>query len=74
MVPDVPLAIVIHKCYVPVFEGKPCHCWYIIPGLIFAIMLLIIFIWIPGVWCLIKKFVFRINHCSSGNDYPNIPL
>lgn len=75
MVPDDQQAVVTKgKCYAPVFEGKPCHCWYIIPGLILAIIVLFPFICIPGVWCLIKQLAFRISHCASGNDDPNIPL
>ncbi|MHA1212400.1 MAG: hypothetical protein ACTSSH_08060 [Candidatus Heimdallarchaeota archaeon] len=81
MVPDDPIPIVTNGkccspvvCYAPVFEGKPCRCWVIIPGLVLAIIALAPFIWIPGVLCLIKKLVFRIKHCSSGNDVPNIEL
>lgn len=75
MVPDDPIAPITTKtCYAPVFEGKPCHCWYIIPGLIIAIAFLSLFICIPGVLCRIKQLAFRIKHCSSGNDDPNIQL
>lgn len=75
MVPDDPKPIITkRKCYAPVFEGKPCLCWLIIPTLILAIAALILFIWIPGVLCLIKKLIFRIQHCGSGNDDPNILL
>jgi len=75
MVPDDPQVVVTtKKCYAPVFEGKPCWCWLIIPALVIAIAELIFFIWIPEVLCLIKQLAFRIKHCGSGNDDPNIEL
>lgn len=75
MVPDDPQTVITRKkCLAPVFEGKPCLCWLIIPALILAIAGLIFFIWIPVVLCLIKQLVFRIKHCGSGNDDPNIEL
>jgi hypothetical protein len=29
-----------------------------------------IFSWIPSVMCTIKQLLFRIRHCSEGNDNP----
>jgi hypothetical protein len=66
-------------CYAPVFK-KTCSflCIFIILALwvllIVLILLLPILGWIPGYICLIKQTVYRIQHCTIGNDNPNIPI
>lgn len=62
-------------CIAPVFSAGNiflCLLFLIIIPLIIAVLAL--FIWIPGVFCTIKKLWFRLNNCSKGNDDPCIVL
>lgn len=62
-------------CVAPVF-GKmnvfECLLLYLtVPVLIAALS---IFIWIPGILCVILRLIFLLNNCSKGNDDPCIVL
>jgi hypothetical protein len=64
-----------NACIAPVFSAGNiflCLLFFIIIPLIIAVLAL--FIWIPGVFCTIKKLWFRLNNCSKGNDDPCIVL
>jgi hypothetical protein len=64
------------KCYAPVFKGTnnviACIFLRIIYALVIA--LLVLFIWVPGVACRIKQYIFRMRHCLEGNENPEIEL
>ena len=62
-------------CFAPVFtKSSIIACIFL--AIIYAtvIVLLILFIWIPGVLCLIKQYIYRIQNCTRGNSNPDIPL
>ena len=62
-------------CYAPVFEGANAGvCLLKILAYLLLIMMLALLIWIPGIYCIIKQLIFRIQHCTEGNENPNIPL
>lgn len=63
------------KCYAPVFEGSGAlTCFFKAIVYLLLIAILIIFSWIPGVRCTIKKLLFRIKNCCSGNSDQCIEL
>ena len=39
-------------------------------GLVFVLIVLALFAWIPAVRCLVKQVAFRIRNCRSGNQDP----
>jgi hypothetical protein len=58
-------------CTAPVFE--PAHwlvCLFLWIAALPVIILLILLSWIPGVKCALKRLLFRLNNCSSGNSDP----
>src|SRR4029453_3149133 len=58
-------------CVAPTFG--PAGCFACLGRLIVygAIIIgLALFAWIPSVMCTIKQLLFRIRHCSEGNDNP----
>lgn len=63
------------KCYAPVFSGPRniFACLYLTIIYTIVIMLLVLsLIWLSEEGrCLIKQYVFRIQHCSEGNNDPN---
>lgn len=62
-------------CYAPVFKKSNwLECLLKTILYVLAIIVLVIFAWLPGVKCAIKKLLFRIAHCGSGNSDPCIEL
>lgn len=62
-------------CYAPVFAGSnPLVCLFLTIAFILVVVVLLLFAWIPGVWCTIKKLLYRIAHCNSGNNDPCVEL
>ncbi len=62
-------------CVAPVYSSPgwlACVLMLIVAPLILFFMAL--FIWVPGMKCKIKQFVFRMQHCFEGNDDPCIRL
>ena len=57
-------------CLAPVFPPQPnsLFCAFRAIGYGLLIAALILFAWIPGVWCTIKQLRFKIRHCRAGND------
>jgi len=63
------------ECYAPVFRGSGFFaCLFMAIACSILIAVLIIFAWIPSVWCLIKQLLFRIRHCRKGNGSSCIEL
>lgn len=64
-----------NACVAPVFDKMnifACLLLYIsIPPAVAALSL---FIWIPGILCLILRLIFILNNCGKGNDDPCIVL
>lgn len=62
-------------CTAPVFP--PTHwlvcllLWLAAPAILLIILILI---WVPGMKCVLKRFLYRLNHCGAGNDNPCIML
>ena len=55
-------------CMAPIFRANNiffCILFTIVTSLVIAVLLP--FIWIPSVYCRIKRLWFRIQHCTSGN-------
>jgi hypothetical protein len=64
-----------NACVAPVFEPLGlviCMLLYMTIPLILAFLSL--FIWIPGVACLIQQLLFLLQNCASGNSDPCIVL
>jgi len=62
-------------CYAPVFQGSGfLTCLLRSIAYLFAVIVLILFAWIPSVWCVIKQLLFRIRNCGRGNADPCIEL
>jgi hypothetical protein len=62
-------------CYAPVFGGSSgLACFFKIIALTLAVVVLLLLVWIPGIWCSIKKLLFRIKNCCKGNDERCIEL
>ncbi len=61
-------------CLAPVFRGHGLLCLLLVIIYVAIIVTLILFIWIPGVLCVLKQWIFRLQHCYSGNSDPCIPL
>lgn len=59
------------SCTAPVFQ--PVHwlvcllMWIAAPA---VLLFMLIFIWIPGMLCALKRFLFRLRHCAEGNSDP----
>lgn len=62
-------------CYAPVFRGAN---WLIclLRAIAYVVLLavLLLFAWIPSIWCLIKQILFRVKHCGKGNTDPCVEL
>lgn len=62
-------------CLAPVFAGSSWFvCIFKAIGYLLAAIILLVFSWIPGVFCIVKQLLFRARHCGSGNADPCIPL
>ena len=62
-------------CYAPVFAGSNLLvCLFLVIAYLLVLIILLVFAWIPGVRCTIKKLAYRITHCSSGNSDPCLEL
>lgn len=60
-----------NACTAPVFEATHwLVCLFLWIAALPLIILLILLSWIPGVKCALKRLLFRLNHCSSGNSDP----
>ncbi|OFY62530.1 MAG: hypothetical protein A2Y71_10415 [Bacteroidetes bacterium RBG_13_42_15] len=63
------------SCTAPVFSPSN---WFVCLLLAIAapavILGMLILIWIPGMLCALKRFIFRVQHCTQGNDNPCIVL
>lgn len=63
------------ECKAPVFKkNNVLVCAILTVVYTILIALLAFFFWIPGVYCLIKQYNFRIKNCMKGNSDPNINL